>query len=264
MTITPTQGQKSPKPPEDEFHYPSGDGKPMAENDVCREQAIYCTDTLGQRYAHDPMVYVAGNNFIYYQEGNPKKVISPDVYVVFGVEKRLRKSYMAWNENGILPAVVFEITSASTWPEDSRKRSLYEEMGVTEYFQFDPVADYLYPPLQGFRLLDGYYKPIPLEANPMLRRDFGQQETANGSTSLCLRSEVLGLYLVQEGDWMRFYDAATGEPLLSARERADAEGQARASAERRAEAEAEARMQLEAEVARLRAELEELRHRQGT
>jgi len=130
MTVAPTRGHKSPELPEDELHYPSGDGKPMAENDVCRDQAIYCTDTLGQRYAHDPMVYVAGNNFVYYKQRHPKQCISPDVYVVFGVEKRPRRSYMSWRENGILPSVVIEITSHTTWMEDTMKEPRYEKMGV--------------------------------------------------------------------------------------------------------------------------------------
>jgi Uma2 family endonuclease len=288
MTVAPTRGGKSPKtpkqppssqpkPPEDELHYPSGDGKPMAENDPCREAAIYCTDALGQRYADNPLVYVAGNNFIYYQEGNPKKVVSPDVYVVFGVKKQLRRSYMAWHEGGILPALVIEITSQSTWPEDARKRALYERLGITEYFQFDPSGDYLDPHLKGFRLAEGYYQPIPLETAPLLRTSPDPMPTrVHAPLPVCLWSEVLGLYLVVEGSRMRFYDVATGEPLLSGREqagveakraeteakRADAEAQARAVAEQRADTEAQARGQIEAEVVRLRAELEALRRLQ--
>jgi len=60
---------------------------------------------------------------------------------------------MAWRENGVLPSLVIEITSNSTCVEDSLKPPRYEKMGVKEYFQFDPFADYLYPPLQGYRLV---------------------------------------------------------------------------------------------------------------
>ncbi len=277
MTVASTKSRKASKqsrpvsnPPEDELHYPSGDGKPMAENDPCREQAIYCTDTLGQRYVHDPNVYVAGNNFIYYQQGNPKKVVSPDVYVVFGVPKRLRRSYMVWNEGGVLPAVVIEITSGSTWAEDVKKRAIYEGLGIPEYFQFDPSGDYLYPHLQGFRLTEGYYRPIIAETAPRLRLSPDpMQAVTHDKMPLCLRSETLGLYLVLEEGRMRFYDVATGDPLLSGREQAEVEAKRaeaeakRADAEaRRADAAAEARAQAEAEVARLRAELEVLRRQQ--
>ncbi len=287
MAVAGKRGAKPPIP-EDELHYPSGDGKPMAENDVCRDLAFYCTDALGHRYAHDPLVYIAGNNFIYYKEGYPRQCISPDVYVVFGAEKRPRRSYMAWNENNLLPQVVIEITSASTWMEDELKRPRYAKMGVHEYFQFDPFADYLYPSLQGQRLVEGRYQAIRAELAPVLRGPFLRKEPSeNRRIPLCLHSEVLGLYLVEEGQWMRFYDVATGQPLLSSQERAEveteraevavqraeaetqraetearraeAESQARIEAERRAEAEAAARTQIEAELARMRAELEELR-----
>lgn len=36
-------------------------------------------------------MYVAGDNFFYHEEGNPRAVISPDVYVVRGVPKHLRR-----------------------------------------------------------------------------------------------------------------------------------------------------------------------------
>jgi Uma2 family endonuclease len=264
MTVSTKKGRQASMPPEDELHYPSGDGKPMAENDICRDLAIYCTEALGQRYARDPHVYVAGNNFIYYQQGNPKKVISPDVYVVFGVEKRRRRTYMVWNEGGRIPSVVIEITSATTWAEDTKKRLIYESMGVTEYFQFDPSADYLYPQLQGFRLVEQHYHRIEAEPAPTLRRiEIEGTSVRNQPPPVCLRSEPLGLYLVAEGDQMRFYDAETGEPLLSGQERAEVEAR-RADAEaHRAEVEAAARAQAEAELVRLRAELEELRRQQN-
>jgi Uma2 family endonuclease len=250
MTLAGQRGSKPPALiPEDELHYPSGDGKPMAENDICRDLAYYCTDALGHRYANDPLVYVAGNNFIYYKEGYPRQCISPDVYVVFGAEKRPRRSYMAWKENGILPQVVIEITSASTWVEDERKRPRYARMGVREYFQFDPHAEYLYPTLQGQRLVEGRYQPIRAELAPVLRgpflREAREAHPDDRRFPLCLHSEVLGLYLVREGEWMRFYDVTTGQPLLSNQERAETAAEARAEAERRAETAAEAREEAE-------------------
>lgn len=43
-------------------------------------------------------VYVSGNLFVYYEEGNPKKCVAPDVFVVFGVPKRRRRVYLVWEE----------------------------------------------------------------------------------------------------------------------------------------------------------------------
>ena len=40
---------------------------------------------------HD--VYVSGNLLIYYEEGNLKRVVSPDVFVVFGIPPGDRRVY---------------------------------------------------------------------------------------------------------------------------------------------------------------------------
>ncbi len=52
---------------------------------------IYSMVALRHYYAANPMVHVAGNNSLYYEEGNPRKVISPDIYVVYGVRTGCEK-----------------------------------------------------------------------------------------------------------------------------------------------------------------------------
>lgn len=244
-----------------EIEYPVSDGKPMAESDLHRDIAFYVIEALKQHFRSRPDVYVSGNNFIYWIEGNPRRSVSPDAYVVFGVEMRPRDCYMAWLEGGRLPNVVFEFTSRKTRREDTdKKRPLYEqELRVPEYFLFDPRGDYLKPRLQGFRLQDKQYVPL---------------EVVNGR----LHSEQLGLDLVQHGETLRLFDPAVGEWLPSPQElaeRAAAEAQrAAAEAERaaaaaqraaaeaqRAAAEAQRADSAEAELARVRAELEMLRSR---
>lgn len=209
----------------------------MAETDKHRRLMTYCVDGLTLHFAdRTDEVYVSGNNFVFWEEGNPKARVSPDVYVVFGVEQRQRDSYKAWEENGSLPAVVIEITSRKTYREDTdTKRPLYEQvLKVPEYFQFDPTGDYLDPRLQGLRLnASGAYQSLSLATDR-------------------LRSEQLGLDLVMEGDTLRLYDPDAGRFLPSLME-----------AEARANDEAQARTTLEAEVARLRAELEAVLRRQA-
>jgi len=61
-------------------------------------------------------VYVSGNLFIYYEQGNPK-VVAPDVFVVFGVARRDRFSYKLWQESN-KPDFILEITKKSTLSED--------------------------------------------------------------------------------------------------------------------------------------------------
>ena len=78
------------------------------------------------------------------------------------------------------PDFVLEIASESTHRIDrGEKRDLYAGMGVVEYWQYDPVGNYLDPPLLGFRLVEGRYGPIPA--------------TVQEGGMLTVRSEVLGL-----------------------------------------------------------------------
>src|SRR5579862_8545157 len=162
--------------------YPVSDGKPMAETAKHLHLMFYCISALEYFFVDRPDVEVAGNNFLYWEEGNPKARISPDCYVVFGVEKRLRDSYKVWEEGGHLPSVVFEFTSKKMRYEDMRKkRPLYEQMlKVAEYFQFDPTGDYLKPRLQGLRLRDGVYEAIPLIEGRMVSEQLGLELVTDG------------------------------------------------------------------------------------
>src|SRR5262245_54477245 len=129
--------------------YPESDGKPMGETDVHIDALIYLREALKDYFRDTPQVYVAGNTLLYYEESNPAACVAPDIFVVQGVIKRDRRVYKLWEE-GQAPAVVFEITSRSTRLEDlGTKRALYAMLGVPEYFLYDPLGEYLQPPLQG-------------------------------------------------------------------------------------------------------------------
>ena len=227
--------------------YPTRDGRPMAETDKHRRLMSYVIDALGVFYADRADVYVSGNNFVFWEEGNPKARISPDGYVVFGPSPAPRDLYMAWNEAGRLPAVIFEFTSRKTQQEDTdTKLPLYERVLQTpEYFLFDPTGDYLKPRLQGHRLVGGHYIRLELIDDR-------------------LHSEQLGLDLVQQGETLRLFNPVRQEFLPTNREqaqRADAEARRADSEARRADQEAAGKQAAEAEIARLRAELAALRNR---
>ncbi len=209
------------------IYYPESDGEPMAETDVHRKQMIYLIEALEDRYRDDPQVYVAGNLFIYYVEGDPFQFIAPDVFVVFGVPKRDRRVYKLWEE-GRAPDIVIELTSLTTVQQDrGPKKGTYEMLGVREYFIFDPLGEYLDPPLVRYRLEDEVYWPKAGER---------------------LDSAILDLELRVEQGLLRLYDPKTGEKLLTPLE-----------AQEKARQEAERRRQAEAEVERLRAEMARLR-----
>ena len=192
-----------------QIEYPDEDGKPMAEGDAQREYLIYATKVLRIYFQNRPDVYVSGNLFIYYEEGNPEAVVAPDVFVVFGVNNHVRCSYKTWQEEDKTPDFVLEITSKTTRSKDQgAKKGIYAFLGVREYFQYDPTGDYLNPQLQGLRLVEGNYFPMAATTVP--------------DGSLSLFSEVLGLELRSCSGELRFYDPATRQKLLSHEEEAAA------------------------------------------
>jgi Uma2 family endonuclease len=208
-----------PAPAAAPIHYPSSDGKPMAENDAQRDAIMYGIGALARHFRDRRDVYVSGDLLIYYEEGNPRVSIAPDVFVVFGVEKRRRPNYKLWEE-GRAPAFVLEVASPSTWREDvGRKRSVYARLGVREYWQYDPLGEHLPARLQGERLTPSGYE---------------RQPVATGlDGTLTLRSETLGLELrAVPGREMRFRDPATGDDLRSHDE--EAAGRLEEAAARRA------------------------------
>ena len=217
--------------------YPTSDFKPMAVSDFHRDLMLSTIKTLEVHFQAEPEVYVSGNILVFYEPGNKRRHISPDVLVIRGVSKRQRHNYLIWEE-GKVPDVVIELTSKSTRSEDvkKKKKALYRDvLRIPEYFLFDPHQEYLRPSMQGFRLVDGEYVPI---------------EPVDGR----LWSQALGLGLEREGKILRFVEAGRLVPTLD-----EIAAQARADADR-AEDRAD---RAEAEVDRLRRELEDLRRRAG-
>ena len=205
-----------------EIFYPESDGKPIAETDIHREQMYYLIETLKVHFGSRNDIYVSGNIMFYYEEGNPRKVFSPDVMICFGVSNEIRRTYKLWEE-AQFPQVVFEISSRGTWGEDLNKKwLLYQQFGVKEYYIFDPEYDYLPEPLVAYRIKRGELKQVPIKN----RRIF---------------SEELGLEIVDTGEGLRLFNPATNEFMRTLSE------------------EQMARRQAEDEVARLREELERLR-----
>jgi Uma2 family endonuclease len=145
-----------------ESFYPDSDGKPMGETPQHRDNLAHLIEMLRQWYRDDENVYVSGNMFLYYMPGNRRKHVSPDVFVVEGIPRLPeRRRYLLWQEKKG-PDLVIELTSASTRREDlDDKWRIYQDvLKVKEYFLFDPFAEYLDPPLQGYRLRAGRYGRI--------------------------------------------------------------------------------------------------------
>jgi Uma2 family endonuclease len=220
--------------------YPTTDGKPMAETDWHRDLMLRLIETLKVYYAAQPRVYVSGNLLLFYERGNRRRHVSPDVFVVKGVAKHNRPNYLLWEEKN--PDVVIELTSSSTRREDvETKYRLYRDtLKVKEYFLFDPRGDYLNPPLQGHRRRAGEYHPIRVVAGR-------------------LPSRALGLHLERAGEELRLFDPEAHGWLPTPQElviRAEAARQQSELARQRSEA---ALRESDAENERLRREIEALR-----
>ncbi len=188
------------RPPE-EIEYPESDGEPMAETDDHRDELAELVFTLKRYFRDRDDVYVSGNLFVYYQEGDPGKRRAPDVFVVFGVPNNQRRTYRLWDE-GKAPVMAIELTSKGTKREDEKiKPGIYAGWGIEYLFLYDVLGEYLDPPLQGKCLgRAGRYDPLvgprngPLPCPPL----------------------GLNLILDEEGR-LQFIDRATGELVLRER-----------------------------------------------
>src|SRR2546425_9383723 len=90
-------------------YYPESDGKPMGETDLHRKAIIRLIELIEGHFRGE-FVYVSGDLLVYYEQGNPKKFIVPDVFVVKGVPPRDRRIFKIWQERHA-PNAVIEVTS---------------------------------------------------------------------------------------------------------------------------------------------------------
>jgi len=217
------------------------------------EQSREIHEVMGLLFAHitdfhrRPDVFVDTDTNVCYDPNNLNVRVAPDVYVAFGVDSeaiRPRHIYLPW-EVGKVPDWVLEVASDSTRRVDLvRKPPIYAQIGVLEFWRFDPTGGRYYRfQLNGLKLVDGEYQPIELTTEP--------------DGILKGYSEVLELSLAWDNGWPRFYDPAGGTYLETWRQDREAlrATQGALQAERRARlAEQERIRQLEEELRRLRGE----------
>ncbi|MEH2004966.1 Uma2 family endonuclease [Nostoc sp.] len=204
-----------------EVFYPSSDGEPLAESYVhlC---ALLATLEVLRQYLLDRQATVLSNQFLYYAQGFPRLRVAPDVMVIFNVAPGGRDNYKIWEE-GQVPVVIFEMTSEGTRNQDTGfKKTLYEQLGVLEYWLFDPKGEWIKEQLQGYRLRGEVYELI----------------------TDC-RCEPLQLRLQIEGQLIGFYREDTGEKLLIPEELAEALKQERSAREQAQEQVKQAELQVE-------------------
>ncbi len=178
--------------------YPDSDGEPLGETQFHIMAIVHLFEALKHFFSGRGDVCVLADSFMYYEEAGGIKSKAPDVMVAFGVSGNHPRRSFRIKEEGVAPAVIIEITSKKTHEEDERgKKQTYAWLGVKEYFLFDPEDLILDPRLQGFRLHEGHYVPLPADAQGRLM------------------SRELGMLLEAEDTLMRLIDTRTGRRLMS-------------------------------------------------
>ena len=210
----------------------------LAEEPVVQEKVLdKIKRLLVELFEGRPDVFVSGAFYICYDITDGNRRLQPDCIIVFDVDAEAVRynlpNYWIW-EVGKPPDFVMEIASPSTADNDlGHKRDMYAELGISEYWRFDPTGgDYYGQPIAGERLVDGEYHPYEL------------QEEADGP--VLGYSPLLDVDFYWDGDEFDVLDAVTG---MTIDKRITAEAQLEA---------AQAREQaLLEEIARLRREAEE-------
>jgi Uma2 family endonuclease len=169
--------------------------EPPLESSLHLQQLLLLLKCLDWLWKDRTDYFAAGNLTVYYSPNQLKfeDFRGPDLFVVLGTEKRPRKSWVIWEEDGQYPHIIIELLSDSTAKtddlrsvEDHRgfKKTLYANVFRTpDYFWFDPAS----LEFQGFHLLDGAYEA--LEPNALGH----------------LWSQQLGLFLGIHAETLRFF-----------------------------------------------------------
>ena len=209
----------------------------------CRAM-VDCEYPLRHHFVQRMDVLVAIDLRVYYSEGPPPKDVVPNLFVAVGVPSYVREIYRI-AEEGKAPDWVLEVASKPTYRRNvGAKKDLYEALGVSEYFVYDPQGGMHDPRLQGWVLRGGRYKELADLQRPRAHR--------------ALRSKVLGLELWFDGGALRLWDPSKWHYLWTideVTERADAfrarrEAEARAEDEKARADEAEAKLEVEARARR--------------
>ncbi len=136
------------------------DEPPLETDDLHLQQIILLLECLNWWWRDKNDFYVSANSTMYFSEKQlrSRDFRGPDFFVVLGVERRPRKSWVVWAEDGKTPNVIIEVLSESTADVDrGLKKQLYQNvLKVYDYFWFDPDS----LEFAGFCLVNSHYQPL--------------------------------------------------------------------------------------------------------
>ena len=82
--------------------YPETDGMPLPDGEFQAPLYARIVGTLRTHFRDIPGARVNGDTFIYYVEGDPRRSVSPDYYVVFGLSDAALQSLSLEGNNTYL------------------------------------------------------------------------------------------------------------------------------------------------------------------
>ena len=221
-TTTAQRGFRLPNPP---------DREPDEMTSFDHLSATGAAYLLAKHLGNPDTTLVTAERYIVQEPGSRRaRRGRPDLLIAFDVDPvayRESNGYII-SEQGKPPDFVLEVASESTAEFDvGDKRIDYAELGIPEYWRFDETGEYHGERLAGDRLVDGIYRPIPIER---VSEDAWQGY-----------SEALGLDIRWHSGNLEWRDPATGRHIVTL----DDERAARMTAEARVR-------DLEEELRRLR------------
>jgi hypothetical protein len=233
--------------PPDPTFYPVDDD--MGEGLTHRDIAELARQQIARFLAQQGTIACVGaNQFIYWVQGDPRKTMAPDVYVLPGVAPDTEiDCWKVW-ETGIAPSFGLEVVSRAVKKDYADVLARYRELGVLEGILFDPKAT----KASTKRVRWQVYRRI--KGRGLVRVEVSNEDR--------IKSKQLGCWLRMVGKGaalrVRVATGPKGDELFPTEAEAETkareaetkarevEAKARAEAQARAEAEAEARAAAEA------------------
>ena len=121
--------------------YPQPDGIVMPESEPENHAIESAWTALSLHYRNDPTVYVGNRKTLYLFENDNRQYRVPNILIAVDVDDpKPRTRWMPWCE-GKAPDFILEVATPGTADMDKGiKRNQYQEIGVREYWRFDPTG----------------------------------------------------------------------------------------------------------------------------
>ena len=213
--------------------------EPEMESSLHYMQLLMLVTCLEWLWRDQEDFFIGANLTIYFsrQQLRSRGFRGPDLFLVKGIQKRPRNSWVVWEEDGRYPDLIVELLSDSTATTDRTvKKTLYQDRFRTpEYFWFSPQS----LEFEGFRLRENEYEVI-----------------APNQQGWCW-SKILGLYLGVEASQLRYF-TAEGQKVPTPEEAAQQEQRRAEQAELQLEQERQEKQRLQVKAEQLVEQLRSL------